>query len=731
MRFRRSTFLAASLTLAAFACAAPVRLAAGDVGIFEIEPSTLETSLRTSAGERVPIAAAGEASGATEINADAATARWRLAARKLSVTARVDCDALLMTFAADVDDVQIAWPIVRGDAGVRSLVVPMFEGLCIPSDDETWATFLIDHGPLNTTGDLSMPFFATLSDRRSVTYMLENPFNNAFAFEAADGRLGMRVTHDYPVRKTPEAYAVRVQVGDASPVAPAKVYRQSLIERGEFVTLKAKIERTPDVAKLIGAAHAYVWGAGMLCVDDVRDVKALAAKLREAADASIAGRLWSKMSTETQQAIRSIATAEFVDRYTRRVIVEGINEAAAAEGITPDEVHEAFGDAITAPDTWGNGTSTRMLDALADAKLDRLWLGSPDFAGLADHPAFVARAKQLGYLVGPYDSYHSIHRSTQADTWETAQFSDELFESGGVMLADGKTKRGFKQVGAIFSPHVARPAVEERVNRLAPQFACNSWFIDCDATGECFDDYSPTHPSTQRQDIAERLSRMAWIRDTHKMVIGSEGGAAFAAPVIDYAHGMMTPVIAWGDEQMYKDRTSPFYLGRWYPADQPDVFFKPVPMKPELSRVYADPRYRVPLYQTVFHDSVIATHHWGYGSLKFKDPQGTRQLLELLYNVPPLYHLTLDAWRRDKGAITKHYAFWSPLHRKAATLPMTAFRWLSDDRLVQQTTFGEAAEMVLTANFGEEAFTDSIGTVPPHAIRAVTAEGTSVFEAAP
>ena len=42
--------------------------------------------------------------------------------------------------------------------------------------------------------------------------------------------------------------------------------------------------------------------------------------------------------------------------------------------------------------------------------------------------------------------------------------------------------------------------------------------------GELFDDYSPSHPATQLDDMKARLTRMAWIRDTHNMVVGSEGG---------------------------------------------------------------------------------------------------------------------------------------------------------------------------------------------------------------
>ena len=89
-------------------------------------------------------------------------------------------------------------------------------------------------------------------------------------------------------------------------------------------------------------------------------------------------------------------------------------------------------------------------------------------------------------------------------------------------------------------------------------------------------------------------------------------------------------------------------------------------MKPEYRRIYADPRFRLPLYQVALHDSIVTTHEWGEGSLKFTDPDHARELLELLYDVPPLYHLNLAEWAKRQAQIVAHYRFFSPIHREAA-----------------------------------------------------------------
>jgi len=155
-------------------------------------------------------------------------------------------------------------------------------------------------------------------------------------------------------------------------------------------------------------------------------------------------------------------------------------------------------------------------------------------------------------------------------------------------------------------------------------------------------------------------------------------------------------------------------MGAYYPADGPACFFKQVPMKPEYWRIYADPLFRLPLYQIIFHDSMVTTHQWGSGSLKYTDDDHTRELLELLYAVPPLYHLNLAGWEKQKGQIKSHYAFFSPLHREVGLVPMADFQWLTEEREVQKTTFGDKLELI--ANFRDQPFVYQGTSVPAHAI---------------
>ncbi|SDW57800.1 Glycosyl hydrolases related to GH101 family, GHL1-GHL3 [Marininema mesophilum] len=201
-----------------------------------------------------------------------------------------------------------------------------------------------------------------------------------------------------------------------------------------------------------------------------------------------------------------------------------------------------------------------------------------------------------------------------------------------------------------------------------------------------------------------RLKRMAYIAKEKQMVVGSEQGNDFASKDIAYAHGLETPVIAWGDPDMRKNKQSPYYVGGYWAEDGkiPDSNGKQVPIKNLYKRIYLDPTYSLPLYKLVYNDSMVTTHHWEWGSLKIKNEIKNRMQYEFLYNVPPLYNLNKQKWDEDKNKIITHVKEWSLFNRKAIKKPMTGFKILSKDRLVQSTEFGRNLRVV--SNFSNKAF---------------------------
>jgi hypothetical protein len=155
---------------------------------------------------------------------------------------------------------------------------------------------------------------------------------------------------------------------------------------------------------------------------------------------------------------------------------------------------------------------------------------------------------------------------------------------------------------------------------------------------------------------------------------------------------------------MRENKTSPYYVGGYWSAGggTPERYSKTVPIKKEYKPIYIDPVYNLPLYKLVYNDAVITTHHWEWGSLKIQDEIGNRMLTELLYNVPPLYHIDKESWQKNKEMITSYLKVWSPFHEQAVNQPMTSFEILSQDRLVQRTTFGDHLQVIV--NYSNQDF---------------------------
>lgn len=706
-----------------------------DTWSVRVSPDTLGVVARPAGrGDVVVAEPQADLGPVADETVDGNRATWSLPDVGISVTMSLDGDALTAHFLSDLAG-EFAWPRVPGEVA-RAWILPLHEGSYVPSDHAEWLQYLTGRGATDTTEGLSMPFWGLDCGDYTLTYIATNELNNAFRFEARDGRLTMRFLHEFTRNWDRKEYGFVVRLGGPSPIEPARKYREWLVDRGEFVSMREKIERTPDVAKLLGAAHIYLWGDKLLTRHDVRDWPAFVTTLRTSTTPPVR-RLIARLSDDATAALADIDVDDLVYKYLKNTLTDGISDAlsdpdyydeaswrgvsmsdeaaallaAERSAMSEPDVYRlnslllaaALPGLLLPPETWGDGVSTKMMDRFAADGFDRLWLGLDSWTGGFRHPQAIARAQEAGYLIGPYDSFHSIHDPDEVDTWETAQFDRELYETGGIVRADGSYKRGFKQKGYNLSPIAARPYVERRVNRIVDlmRHPYNSWFVDCDAYGELFDDYSELHPSTQLDDMRERLRRMAWITDTHGAVVGSEGGSAYAASTIHFAHGMTTPVIGWGDPAL-KDKQSPYYLGGYWPPDGPAVFTKQVPLKRDYYLPYFDPRYRLPLFQTAFHDSVVTTHQWGYASLKFSDQIETVALIEALYAVPPMYHMNLDEYGKHRKRMLSHYGFVSPILRELGMVALTDFAWLTADRLVQRTVFGDAGEIV--ANFGHDPY---------------------------
>ncbi len=637
-------------------------------------------------------------------------------------------------------------PLLRqpAEANGKGLILPIAEGRYAPNGNAVWTNFLVKQQTMNTTEDLSLPLWGMDHGAYTLHWLLTEPFHNTIGFERDGGGVALTLTHVFDRLNPQTPMTLLLHLDGADLLAGAKRYRAWLMETGRFEPLARKLERVPDNSKLLGATHVYVWGSGLIAPRDVRDWGAFLTVLN--GQSGFAQSLRRRLTADSKSALARLAQNRAPNLYEQTVITDGVNESLNAwareswQTANPDwrrlatryaELVESFAREFQSAmkpdrDQWGSGLSIDTIRQIEQAGLPRVWIGIGDgWEGGLWHPAAVQAAVAAGFLIAPYDSYDTALPLSGDAAWATAHLGDRAFHDCAITLADGSPKAGFLQKGHYTNPDCIRPVLEERVRILQGATGFNSWFLDSYASGMLFDDYGKAFPMAEGKMAESQSASMAWVGEHLKLPLGSEDGNATTARGIVFAHGMQTPVMGWGDAEMQKMPQSPYFLGRWYPPSQPQAFFKTVPLKDALRTLHFDPRFRLPLYQAVFHDSIITTHHWSYDNWKFSNTRLENELVQLLYNVPPLFHLSTGTLKDRLPAMRRQSDFFAPLHHKLATQALSGFAWLSEDRRVQETRFANGTK--LTANFDAVARVMDGRTLPAHSITATDGKATKTY----
>lgn len=574
----------------AFAAAIPLlllapALAAGEIQLDGwtaiIDPSTLTIRMRVD-GEVILAAA-----GLVRLSDLGLTAQITPRGRRLHV--RIE-SAKQQTFE---------WPRTGLDPRMNAIILPEGEGLFVPNENSAWRQRIAGHC-YTAHGDLSLPLWAFHTATRTVTFHTPTDIRTELCVNEKQGRLEAVARHRFLDRDGLPAYEVEIWPGGPSPIDPAREYRAGL----PTPTLMDKLRANPEIEKLFGAIHMYVWGDG------------------------------------------------------------------------------------------------RHLDFIADlqkAGVNRAWIGydeNPEKAVIGK--PYIDAAKAAGYLVGPYDTYNNAQHPRTAEDF-VSRWPGTLFPDGCVIDARGKPLAGFAGRGCELSSEaleqLGRKPIAARLDRQL-RHNPNSYFLDVDAFGQLHDDFSKAHPMTEHKDRANRLARMRDAR-ARGVVFGSEHGAAWAVPVIDFGHGSLSVQnrVLWQHRKEF---------GGWWPSDRPAIFFRPAQPPPEFGAARFDPAVRIPLYEAAFHDAVVSTDRWDVPLTKFPGLIQRRLLLELLYGSPSIWAMDRRQVREHAPLLAKLAAFFDPLHREIGPLPLTSFESLTADRLVQRTRFGP--DVTLTANFGSATY---------------------------
>lgn len=767
-------FFCCILIITAGACALPqatpqaVEVQAGEI-TYTMNPASLELRARIGSGENVIISApAFSSESAVDLETTASGSHWALSNAGLRVLAEGRGNCLQITLSS-ATQTSVTWPVQPlPSASVRAIIWPRGEGAYVSLQDARGMAHLRTQ-TWDTLETLTMPLWGLETSTGLLSCVANTQFRNEITLselrapETSDPEIStgpasrlsaIHFTHEFRPGEPSICFRFKLSPEGAMPIEPALLYREWLKEEGHFHSLASKMKTAPALERLAGAPQIYLWGGGVLTRFDLRRgqgnqlAKRLAEQVSE--DSPSPGKhLRRFFSASDWEAVLELAKSTDHMSYAETALTESLSRAMMQsdfyderawhqieltsetrsllsrerENLTTTEtlglnsrlLRDAYPDLLPSVEEWGGAFSRRMLDSFRAAGVDRLRIAVDGWEKLVSsgRANFAHDAIAEGYLIGPYDSYHSIHDPQTSGTdlsWPTAQFDQHLFEFGPIIRRDGSKRPGFKGRGYLLSPLAARPYMERRVRANYAGAPFNYYFLDCDGFGQLFDDWSPLHPATAMMDGAARVDRMRWISSTFHVPVGTEGGSAYAVAGAAAFEGIFAELFGWGDPDM-QDKKSPYYPGGYFPSDQPAIFFKPVPAKPEYIHLHFDPRNRVPLWEAAFHDAAVSGHHWLNASLKHTNVATTVALTEILYQVPPMYHLNPEEFAKRKPGIMKHFQAFSPLHRLTATMPMTAFRYLTPDRAVQKSVFGD--RIAITVNFGDQSYTAPTGTIPP------------------
>ncbi|MFC1235011.1 glycoside hydrolase [Vibrio sp. F74] len=683
----------------------------------------------------------------TDLKVNSVTnASWLLSPSKISVNATLQKNALTVSFAASSDmKIKRNQPVVLewfnlDEERTDTLFLPFSEGMRVPVKDEVWASYLMtNYSGANTTQDLKMPFWTAQQENAYISYQLIEATNNQLNFLNSKSKVDMYAAHRFTVLNQLQPFTVRITIGD-NWLDGAKSYRQWRVENNISDPLSQKVQRNPNVRKLIGASQVYLFGKDLISTEDVIDWWGLKGWYLQQTKLSL--------PKEAKKELQPLSKGkDWFSQYHKQLLLDSISTSLSIKYKVPNPtlsdntiasqylaaqnrkswLEENASPFLKPSESWGQALSLDMITSLKKAGLDKLWLGFDNWMPAFYQPDVVDMAKRAGYLVATYDSYNTAIPAGTNDGWLTANLPESMRNKCAIELADKSKKKGFRGNGYYLNPNCHLGYVKKRVLDIVKYGHFNSLFIDVDATAMSREDYRDKSTETDMLDAFNE--RMEWISKQDQLVLGSEDGNSLTTRGIAFAHGLESVGFGWTDKDMKSNRQSPYYLGRWYPDHKPDFFFKPAKVKEPYKSLLFSPQYRVPLYQTVFHDEVINSHHWHTDSLKFTDVKAYRDLTAMLYNTPSMVHLTRDEASSNQSSrvqALKHYQDgFQPIHEQLWDKKLIDFNWLDKRGHIQQTSFDDGSKIV--ANFSNNLFKKNGVEVEPLSIKAILSNGNVVL----
>jgi hypothetical protein len=306
-----------------------------------------------------------------------------------------------------------------------------------------------------------------------------------------------------------------------------------------------------------------------------------------------------------------------------------------------------------------------------------------------------------GVLTSRYDIYQDLMdpqivkdklRGLHPD-WTQGAWPDDI------MLDDkGEPRKGWRVKGkdgrmypcAVLCDRQAPKYAAERVPAEVKTHPYRSRFIDTTTASSWRECYHPEHPMTRGESRHGKMELLRFMSEKMNLVTGSETGHDAAVPYVHYFEGMLS-------------------LGPYRVPDAGRNMGKILDEVPErVAKFQVGHKYRLPLWELVYHDCVVAQWYWGDYNNKLPALWDKRDLFNILYGTPPMFMFNRQVWKQNKDRFAQSYKKVCPTVRAVGYAEMTDHRFLTPDRNVQQTTFANG--VTITVNFGDKPYRLPDGT---------------------
>lgn len=319
----------------------------------------------------------------------------------------------------------------------------------------------------------------------------------------------------------------------------------------------------------------------------------------------------------------------------------------------------------------------------------------------AQSPENLRALNELGVLTSRYDIYQDVmdpanfpRLNGRHGDWVTEAWPDDL-----VRKSNGDWLRGWGVKGRQGEWYFCGVICDKRApayaaTRIPADLATHPYrcrFIDTTTAAPWHECYDTRHPMTRTESRQWKMKLLEYVSRDNNLVTGCETGHDAAVPFLHYFEGMMS-------------------LGPYRVPDAGRDMARLWTNAPErVVKFQLGHSYRLPLWELVYHDCVVAQWYWGDYNNKLPGLWDKRDLFNLLYATPPMFMFNRALWRQNQARFVQSYRTINPHVRRVGYSEMTDHRFLTPDRSVQQTAFANG--VTVTVNFGPAAFKFPNGTM--------------------